>query len=376
MNAIKFLQLLFLSSLVGFFLLNPTTSNIVSHEIEVNYFFLNYVALCSSLCLVVAVIFKTGRIPLDKIVVLLLFYILILSVSTAANSPPANQDTGAQIIKILVITVFAYSAYVTGLTYSGLRSFETGISISIFAGLCISIAFLITDPYFFHLRVYGWSNYFIPFLAYYIAYIDSNSNKAIKIFSLITLVAIAILSGTRSIILCLALGFLLSPYIRLYGKALLISILTVTIATAAWVLQDTTATTYLLSRYSDFWFDNRSPIWRAAYDEVSNSNIFIGKGYYSFDLGSSAGAIISTPHNAFLYILLTTGLLGVLVAIALLFTVCKQQFRTNTALAVYLPIIALVSEIPLYPYTYTRLFEVALIYFVLGWSKHHKLKKK
>lgn len=362
----------YLLPLILFYFLNPTQVDIRYHQSTVDYFWLIYVSIAFS-CLLCLKFYLVGPRPRWSLLLsLLLGMTVLLLITTIVFHTIPEQTNVKRLTQLILISIASISAYLIGTQFRFNSRVVTLVTITVCVAALYGIFTIIRSDYFFYLRPYGWSNYILPFFLFWIVRFDTHTPKPIRYAAFLLFLALIVLSGTRTLLLWALFGFLIAQPKQLPFR---LALLAVVVAIGSYIYLafiNVDGFQALVDRYAMLWRDNRSPLWNAALSRIADQNILLGGGYFSYPLVPSIAGHVTSAHNAYLHLLLIGGGIGLLIGLAMLTIVIIKNWRVAPAFVFFLPVVGIIGELPLFPYTYTRIFENSLIYFTLGMLVMHK----
>lgn len=359
------LHALFLFPLLLFFILNPVQTDIVTHNITLDFFWLIYLSLMAALTIFVGALL-TGQARFDGVLILFSLLFLVTLISTLVFQTFPEQGILKKTAQLCMIAIACVSAYLTGKNFSFHPVLIRGVTLLIGVGISIQLLLISKNNYFYYLRPYGWSNYMLPFFLYWVATIEKNTHVLIRAVFCAVIVFAIVVSGTRTLLLWSAFGLLVTKPAQIPMRMLIAAILGGLFFLIYGSVASNEGALALVARYQDLLADNRSALWMQAMELFKSLNIFLGGGYFSYTTYKLFDEEISSAHNTYLTLLLQSGLLGLLLGVSLLFVIIKCYWRVVPGIVLFLPLVGVIGELPLYPYTYSRIFENMVMYFLIG----------
>lgn len=359
------LYALFLYPLLLFFILNPVQTDIVTHNNRLDYFWLVYLSVMAGLILFIGALF-TGQAKLDGVLILFVLIFLVTLISTLVFQTFPDQGILKKTAQLCMIAIACVTAYLTGKNFSFHPVLIRGATLLIGVGIFVQLLLISKNNYFYYLRPYGWSNYMLPFFLYWVAIVEKNTHVLIRAAFCVVILFAIVVSGTRTLLLWSAFGLLVTKPSQIPIRMLIAAVL----GGMGFLIYGSVASNEgalaLIARYQDLLADNRSALWIQAMELFKGLNIFLGGGYFSYTTYKLFDEEISSAHNTYLTLLLQSGLLGLLFGVSLLFIIIKRYWRVAPGIVLFLPLVGVIGELPLYPYTYSRIFENMVMYFLLG----------
>lgn len=269
------------------------------------------------------------------------------------------QSVTLYLVAILSL-LFGFISVDNKANYQELKNFALlGVGLSI---IFFFIEFSENDIlYILTKRPFALSFYFIPILTFLLLY--GRTKMVLLISSLIWLSFIMIMSGSRSgtlVQLALTFGYFFKSRSSKLAL-LLIALLLFFFTDFNWLFQ--TRITNLET--------SRTLIWREVLLKINESqNYIIGNGFVK-SLFSTANENISTAHNTFLQLIYSTGIVGLLIGIFIIFKLFFEIRKVNLLFAISLIAISWHNDFSIFPIDYSRLFEYIFFNFFLGALLHH-----
>ncbi|MDP3090973.1 MAG: hypothetical protein Q8N04_09860 [Nitrospira sp.] len=357
----------FLAPIVLFFILNPFTSDIVSHKIDVRGFFLIYVSLASAVILTSYHLWGGRRIRWDWGMTLLCMLTCIFLLSTVVFQTIPEQVDLRRILKLLAILGASISSYLIGTQFFSQGSRVTAvISLLISLGMVWGLAQVLQHQYLFQARGYGWSNIMLPFFLYWLAKVDNQLRWWMRATVAIPVLVTSVMSGTRTVLGWILFWTAMGSPTQVVKRMALFGALAAMIAYLYFNTNALTGSEGLLNRYEHSLDTGRSTIWKAAVSRIEKQDLLLGGGFFDYPLVRTETGTITTAHNSYLHLVLSGGIIGLLCGVVLMAYFIFKHIRTAPGIVLFLPILAIVAEIPLFPWSFSRVFENMTFYFVMG----------
>lgn len=353
-----------------FFFLNPVTSDIRTHKLGGAYFPLLYISFASSFLLCLKLYILGPKPRWSTSLTLLIALTLMLLVCTFLFNTIPEQATVKLMAQLILMTMVCVASYLIGTQFEPSKIHKI-ITIVITALACLSAFYgifsLRNNEYFFYLRPYGWSNYMLPFFLYWILKIDCFTPRVLRYSGALLLMVLVVLSGTRTILVWTLFAFLLANPKKAIFRGLILLGLGAVGTYIYFNLLQVEGAEALVERYQKIMSDNRSPLWMAAWERITSNNLIFGGGFFAYPLlPSGVGDYVRSAHNTYLHLLLIGGGIGLFIGLWMLGIFVLQYWRVAPGIVLFLPIVGMIGELPLYPQTYSRIFENASCFFLLG----------
>jgi hypothetical protein len=346
--------------------INVYTLDIETGERTISQFGIPYVMVIVSLCSFI--LNKSRLVNRDLIVWFLLALFIIGSVSTTTNLSELSNFSIWRYAQIVVMFTGCFLAFNLGSSFGTVKSIRLIKAISAMMIIIMVLSIILKVEYewidILVRRPYSWSFYFIMFYFVWFYHIDKVSSKNVKYVGLFITFITVILSGNRSVVLWI-LFIVCYEYFRKNKLKSIVILLVSMLTLSYWYLsygieildniQNTRFSSLESSRYE---------VWKKVIGLLQkDANYLIGNGWYIFNF-STGNESIHSAHNTYLAVLLSYGILGISVAL-LAFADLLKRIRLK-GFILFLPIIAVFNELPLFPYEYSRFFEYMLFYFFIG----------
>ncbi len=365
-SAEDILYLGYLIPITLFFFLNPLQADIRNYKPLLGYFWIIYISFACGFLLCLK-FYSIGPHPRWSMLLTMLgsLTVMLLICTFTFNTIP-EQATLKLMAQLLLVCLVSIASYIIGTQFT----FSRRVLIITTLIACITAAYGIISlrgsGFFFYLRPYGWSNYMLLFYVFWIAQIDTATPKVLRYAGILLLMSLIILSGTRTMLIWMLFGFLAAKPKQMVLSGVVLGLLGGIVAYIYLNFIHSEGADALLERYQLLLSDNRSPLWLAAIDRIKEQNMIFGGGYFAYPLLPSINGYITSAHNTYLHLLLIGGGLGLLIGMGMLSYVIYKNWRIAPGVVLFLPIVGMIGELPLYPYTYSRIFENSFMYFLIG----------
>lgn len=362
---INALYFLFLIPLLFMFSSNVFTIDLTTHERIISNFNFLYISILS---LTLITIFKYKIYDKKLFILLFGYYVLILySTTYNAHMSVSNQLSLKKLLQLGSIFIFSYFAYIAGRTFPlNNKKMISYFSYSILIFIFIAILHTIGAEYLYVKRPFAWSFYYLVFFTAWFLYIDTSK---IRPYILSTIVFMAIVSGSRSALIMIGLmllsklklkyfiiGFIFLPLLYFY----IIDIDFENIRFVSHGMQT-----------------NRTEVWEKVLSVIKTYNhLWFGNGAYFFDFNINKIESITVPHNTLLMLQMYGGFAGVAFGLLIIGYVVSKLYKDYIGFALAIPIVMIVNDLPLFPGSFSRIFENIILYFIIGILIQKSINKK
>jgi len=354
-------------ALVLFFLYllaNPFVYDL-DRERAVQYHFLKYLGVIF-ISLSLIFLFFQEKLKYDNVLVAILIFQLYCLITTVMfNSGKISDFTisfYASYFLCLIISVFAYYA---GRHYelSQVNLFSNGYFFIIICGLVFGIYTILTAEYFIVRRPFA-ASLLLPLFLFFL--LDSKSIKnIIKISLTIIIIILMFLSGSRSqlvfglVILLANIFYVLSLKKIMVFATIIFTCLILTFITIDFDFESVRILSLGLSGRDDAWI-------QAIELYIKEENYLFGSGLYPNEYIVNGGDKLTTAHNLYLQILVTSGLVGCILFCLYfieVFGACSKKYKP---VILFFLVMGLTYDLPMIISYISRIPEYAIFHFMLG----------